>query len=522
MLDSPRQSESGLTALLDSPRQAETSLTTFDSPRQAETDLSRDFDSPRQAETTIFSEDFYATATSPSYTEWVTNFRQEYRVPRPTLQYAGLDLSSLLQDVSFDTPLNGKSTCSFTLSNPATDGVVVFPSPTCPPGSGDYADLIRQHNLTREREFLFSLDFAGQPWTSCPFLPNPPVHTGKQLSWGGDDLTALLEQVPESPLEDILLGDGDSVMAHAAAKQIADAAGIQVRCNYPDYLVGELRRGTMSPLAALDALAKPMQAGRVWENGVLVYSQVDTTAPAMWRFVDRLNIDDFQVTEYPRAFNSFVLARFSPAGGQLAPPEVGNKVGSNSVSFPAVRSVAIDVIRCTQGRLDDFVFKDEAGVPVFGGPGSIPVYSGAAPVVRADFTYYPNISGGTGSFTPSYELIVRGETRKRDDSYTATAESVAHQAVYGINKASALSESTIGDQKGAELCVRAYLAECIRKVYKAALKTKYINPFVRPGHVVEVTDRDCNQSSTRWVVESVKIAWSGAIPSMELELSRGL
>lgn len=520
MLDSPRQARTGVSNLLDSPRQARTSLTTFSSPRQAATGLSRDFFSPRQARTSIFSEDFYAIATSPSYTEWVTNFRNEYVVPRPSLSYAGVDLSGLLLDVSFSVPLNGKSTCSFSLGNPATDGVVSFPSPTCPPGTGDYADMIRQHNLTRDREFSFSLTFAGQPWTSTPYLPTVPTHNGRVLSWGGDDLTALLEQVPDSPLDDILLADGDNVMAHTAAKQIADAAGIQVLCNYPDYLVGELRRGNMSPLAALDALAKPMQAGRYWDGETLVYAQVDTDAPAMWRFVDRLNIEDFQVTEYPRAYNSFVLARFSPAGGQIA-QDSGNRVGANSISFPASRAVAIDVIRCVQGRLDDWVFKDAAGNAMAGGgPGSLPVYSGATPVVSCSFNYYPNI--GATSYTPAYDIVVRGEPRKRDASYTATAESSAHQAVFGVNKAATISEATIGDQAGAELCVAAYLAESVRKVYKGVLKTPYLNPFVRPGQVVEITDRDCNQSSSLWVVESVSLAWSGAKTSMELELSRGL
>lgn len=518
MLLTPRQSETGVANLLLSPRQAETSFTSFLSPRQSETGLSRDLLSTRQAETSLFAEDFYAIATSPSYTEWIAAFRQEYVVPRPSLTYAGLDLSPLLGDVSFDIPLNGKSTCSFTLGNPSTNGVVSFPSPTCPPGTGDYDGLIRQHDGTATRQFVFSLTYAGQPCTSSPYVPNIPSHGGPFLSWGGDDLTSILEQVPDTPLDDILLSDGDYWMAHEAAKRIATAAGIQVICNYPNYLVGELRAAAMSPLAALDALAKPMQAGRCWVNGTLVYAQVDTNAPAMWRFVDRLNIEDFQVSEYPRAYNYFKVARLSPAGGQIASSS-GRTVGRNSVTFPASRSIYVETIRVVGGGLVDWSFFGESGNLLSGGSGAIEAYSGL-PCTRADFTYRPNFT--TVAFDPYYEIVVRGEPRPRDTSYTAEATGSAHQAVYGVNKASAISDPIIADQDGAQKCADAYLAEATRKVYKGALRTPYLNPFVQPGQVIEVTDRDCNQSSTRWVVEKVTLSWSGAKTAMELELSRGL
>lgn len=516
---SPRQALSGISEPLLSPRQSVTSIGTFESPRQALSSITRDLLSPRQSVTSIFSEEFLAIANSPVSSEWVANFRNQMTVPRPTLIYNGLDLSDLLGDVSFSTPLNGKGTCSFDLANPATDGIVTFPSPTCPPGSGDYSGIVRQHNGTASRKLYFSLSYAGQNWTSSPYVPTIPTHDGSRLAWGGEDLTAILERVPESPLDDILLGDGDLVMAHAAAKQHADAAGINVDLRYPDYLIGEMRRGNQSHLAALDSLAKPMQAGRRWENGVLIYEQVNTGAAPMWRFIDRLNIRKFAVSEYPRAFNSFVLARFSPAGGQVG-QKSGNKIGRDGITFDIpVRSVLVDIIKVEQGRLDDWVFFDAAGNPV-ASTGALPIYSGIVPAVRAEFTYYPQI--GQNAFTPAWECVVRGEPRPREASYRSSADDSAHQAVYGVVKASAISEPTLGDQAGADACIAAYLAESTRKVYKATLETPYVNPYILPGHVVQVTDRDTAQSGTLWVVESVGLSWSGGACSMQLELSRGL
>jgi len=515
---SPRQGLTTVQERFQSPRQGLTTITEFVSPRQGLTTIRGNLLSPRQGRTSIWSEDFAATVSSPAYSEWVANLRNLVKVPRPSLSYAGEDLSGLLGDVSFSFPLNGKATCSFELNNPATNGVVVFPSPLVPPGSGDYADIIRQHSGTQERLLQFSLTFAGQPWVSDPFLPSAPSHDGTRLKWGGEDLTPLLEEVPDDPLDDIILDGGDLWMAHAAARQTAEAAGIQIELRYPDYLIGEHRRGTGNYLQHLDALAKPMCAARRWENGVLVYEQIQTSGPPMWRFVERLNIRKWEVAELPRAQNVFTLARFSPAGGQIGQAR-GRETKRNSITFEPSRSVHIDIIACVQGRLDDWVFFDAAGNNIYTG-GASGDYSGVTMAVRADFTYYPNI--GATAYEPYYEVVARGGQRPRDTSYRTEVSDAAHQSVYGVVKGSAINEPTLGDQAGADTCAAAYLAESVRKVYQGKLETPYLNPFIRPGHLVEVTDHWTAQSGSVWVVESVSFGWTGANCSMTLEMTKGL
>lgn len=515
---SPRQGLTTVQERFQSPRQGLTTITEFVSPRQGLTSIRGNLLSPRQGRTSLWSADFAATVSSPAYSEWVSNLRNLVKVPRPSLSYAGLDLSGLLGDVSFTFPLNGKATCSFGLNNPATNGVVVFPSPLVPPGSGDYAGIIRQHKGNRDRLLQFSLTFAGQPWVSDPFLPTTPSHDGSRLKWGGEDLTPLLEDVPDSPLDDIILDGGDLRMAHAAAKETADAAGIQVDLRYPDYLIGEHRRGTGSYLQHLDALAKPMCAARRWENGVLVYEQIQASGPPMWRFVERLNIRKWETGELQRAQNSFTLARFSPAGGQIGQAS-GREIGRRSISFEAARAVHVDVIKAEQGRLDDWVFFDAAGNNIYTA-GASGDYSGATMAVRADFTYYPNI--GAAAYDPYYEVVARGGTKPRDTSYKSETEDTDHQDAFGVVKGPVINEPTLGDQAGADACAEAYLAESVRKVYQGKLETPYLNPFIRPGHLVEVTDHWTAQSGSVWVVEQVSLAWTGANCSMTLEMTKGL
>lgn len=518
-LTSPRQSLTTINGPFISPRQSLTTIQTFVSPRQSLTTIKSVLTSARQSGTQIWGSTMVALTTNPGTSEWVTNARNLISCPLPDVTYSGINLAPILGDLTLTAPLNGKSTADFTLANPSTNGIVTLPSAIAPPGTGTYANKIRQHDGTSTRSFVFTVDFADQTWTSETLMPIPPSYNGRQLKWGAEDYTGILEQPPGSFLDDILRGDGDNVMAHAAMKQTADAIGIPVECRFRDYLIGEYRRGSGSRLSHMDALAKPMQAGRRFENGRLIYETVDTTAPVMWRFVDRLNIRNFEVTEYPRQPNSFVLARFSPAGGQIGEGS-GNTVGRQSVTFTASRFVAVDIMKCVQGRLDDWIFFSEAGA-VLSSVSPTGFYSGAVPAARAEFTYYPNI--GNAAYTPYYDIVVRGEQAQPDGSYRFTADDSAHQAAFGTVVGPVIADPILGDATGAQYSVDAYLAESVRKVYRGTLETPYLNPFIRPGHVVSVADHlTAQSSSTRWIVEQVQLIWKARSWSMQLELSRGL
>ena len=518
MLSSPRQGLTDLVNPLHSPRQGVTGLGSFCSPRQGVTGLTGIIHSPRQGVTSIWSSDFAAITTNPGSADWVSNGRNLVPIPEPSVTYAGHDLSSLLGDLEIKIPLNGKSTANFLLRPPSTNGIVTLPSPLAPPGTGTYANIIRQHDGTASRSFVFSVQFAGQTWRSETMVPGTPAYSGGYLKWSCEDVLGLLETTPETPLDDVIRAAGDLKMAHAAMAEHAAAIGIPVECLFKDYLLGEYRRGTGSRLQQMDALAKPMQAARRVENGRIVYQTVDTTAPPMWRFVDRLNIQSFEVTEYPRAQNSFVLTRFTPAGGKIGDAS-GNTVGRQSVTFTPSLWVTCDVIKAVQGRLDDWVFFSESGAALTT-PEAIGIYSGQIPASRAEFSYIPQI--GAAAYVPAWEVEVRGAQQPRETSYRLTADNTAHQAIYGVVPAPVIKDAIVGDQAGGQASVDAYCAESTRKVWRATLTTPYLNPFVRPGHIVEVADYLTQQDSTRWIVEIVTLSWKGQSWSMTLELSRGL
>jgi len=423
MASSARQARVAVRTSSASARRAIVRLTTPSSARQAKVALSAPTSSARQVSCRLFGSEFAGFTVALESSTWLAERRNIAPQSVLSLGYAGHDFTGYLGDLQITRPLNGKTTARFDLRTPG--GLVVsLPSDFAPPGYGAYAGLIRQHNGSRSREFTLTVKLAGETWRCTPLLPTP-VAFNDRLSWGGEDLTALLEQERDPdddsvPFPDIIRAAGDLVTAHQAAQQAASYFGIRIECRYPDYVIGQLRRGQGTALAWLDALAKPMQAARRWVGETLVYEQVNPYAPVAWRFVDRLNIKTLSIEELPRPKNKFILARFDPVGGPIGEDagQQTNSVGRRSISFQASRFVVVDTLQQLNVKLKDWVFKDASGNPQ--GPSGAPFYSGAVPVSLAEFTSEPRIAGY--QLATAYHVVARGDSLPRTGSYRFTAE----------------------------------------------------------------------------------------------------
>ena len=243
--------------------------------------------------------------------------------PFPTLNYGSFDLSPWVEELRIQRPFHGKSILSFTLSNPPgdTESIVPLQSDICPPGYGDYLNIIRQHNRSSAfSKFELSATVAGEEWHSVAFYPNEPSFDGTLLQWGGEDATGLLE-AEGMALSELHIEAGTSLMARSSVNEIAAAYGVTIDPRYPDYMIGQMSRNGGSAIACLDRHAKPMQAGRRWERiggvDVLVYEQAQTAAPVAFRLVDRKTIHQLNLRELSRPYNSWSLSRFEPAGTVL-------------------------------------------------------------------------------------------------------------------------------------------------------------------------------------------------------------
>ncbi len=518
---SARQSKTPVLGQFLSARQSLTSSGRFLSRRQSLTPVSRTVVSARRSLTPHWPEAFAALTTPGEMTvsTFVAAGWNVWDAPEFSASFCGLDVSQLLGDLSITMPLNGKSSATVTLANPVDDhGVEVEPSDLAPPGYGAYAGLVRQHNGTTLRNFRFGIRSAGTSWSSETYLPGPTGFAKRLKPWTCDDLTATIESDTGNYLDDIVMAAGDRVMAHSAARQVATLAGFPIDLRYPNYLIGEHRRGSGSPLSWLDALARPMQAARRWERGVLIYEQVRTDAPASWDFVEDLNISTLDLDEFPRQPNSFVFVRFTPGGGYIGEGS-GREVGRVRVSFDPSRNVVVDVVKVIQGRFDNWVFFAENGTPLTGSL-SNGIYSGPIPAAYAEATYIPLI--GTAAYEPGWECLARGGPIQREGNYRFTADDPLLQSIYSVVTAGkAIAEPGIGDEAGAATATQAWLAEAKRKVWIAKFATPFLNPWIRPGQIIRVKDRYARQNWTRWVVERVQINKRGPHGSMQLECTRG-
>lgn len=527
-MHSARQSLSTFLVRGHSARQSLSRLSVPSSARQSLSTLASPQPSARQSRSRMFGEQWHGYTVALNPETWQVQGRQVPPQPVLDLRYAGQDLTGVLGDLEISRPLNGKQQMSFDLRPPGAP-IVQLQSDLVPPGYGPWAGLIRQHNGTAQRTFELNVSIAGETWSSTQFLPQPVRWDNGRISWSAEDRTALLEAEldPDAggpPFSDVIRAQGDQRTAHSLVAEASGHLGIPIVCRYPNYLVGVCRRGGGTILSWLDALAKPMCAARRWVGNTLVYEQVRPDAPVSWRFVDRLNIHTLSgPEELPRAKNKFVLARFDQSGGIIgeASETGGGALGRKRISFTPSRSVVIDIHKCLQGRLDHWNF--EAGGRLLNeSPFAAGIYSGPIPADGASFTYIPTMMAGIGQWQPSYDISARGTNLPRSGAYRFVGGDAGLQSIYGVYPESkAIEEPVLGDEAGALLSLQAFVRENARRVWRCSFATPYLNPWIEPGQVIEVTDFETRQIKVRWVVELVVLVWSGRTWSMRLECARG-
>ncbi len=452
----------------------------------------------------VCGEQFLLLTSDVNPATWLNAGTNIHLAATCNLNYAGVDLTNCLQDVEFDLPLQGVSSCTFNLTHQPDEFGMIRPGYLNPPGAGPLENKMIQHAGTRERAFVFSGKWAGEPWQSEEFYP-VPISTSNGIKWGGKDLFDILDCIPAQSLnlEDIVRAAGDSVMAHTAMRQLADAIGIQIECRFPNYLIGELPRASGTARKIADDIAEAMRAlGRI-ENGRIIYEQATLNQPVAWRFRDQCNIRQLECNELPRAANSFLVVRFTPGGGQVGEAR-GNQVGRIQVPIEEpVRSVAIDILEVLQGDLRDWVYFAESGQLLNTDPAG-PIFDNITPISRAEATYYPHISGGLGSYTPSWHVQVRGSIFKREENYRFPADDTEHQGLYGIVLGDDKSKPIYGDAAGAALGVEAALKDSVRRQWQCNLEADHWNPRLKRGQVIEVRDALTGQVGIKWLVERVK------------------
>lgn len=469
--------------------------------------------------------------------------KQVAPAPVLDLRLAGVDLTPHVVSWRYRWPWHGKITWDLQAWHTPSgqDGWTAEPSDFRLPGHGSFAGLLRTHDYTASRALNYRLKVAGMTWQAPGLLPRGPSFDGQILAWGGEDLTALLEREGQS-FPDILLDQGNIVMAHTAMAEMAEQAGVSVSCRFPDFRIRVLRRARGRILDWMDSIGRVYQCGRTWDGSTLIYEPARTSRRPAWRFRDSLTIETWLVEEtWDRCRNRFTVTRFEPVAGIIGEQSASGsgavgRVGDISLSPPS--RTAYPEIR-TNMDLTDWVFFDEADSPISGNVGGI--LASATPAARVRFTSRPitpvsvlppgtsGLQGNTGgAYTPFFDVVFTGSGRgsgaAHSSQYRLTVNDAATQAVYGVAQDfQDLEDPIIPTSAVAQDYADAVLSESVRHVYRALMRTPYLNPFVQPGQVVTVTDYLTGQDGVDWFVEAVTHNLdAGGDWSMELELSRGL
>lgn len=478
----------------------------------------------------MWTESFIGYWVQPSGSTWVADKRFIVPQPIPTVVIAGIDATDLVESLEISTPWNGKASCSFVLNNTYDDATRLADrqSNLCPPGYGTWDGKVRQHDRTEDRTIAISVTQAGETRDFPLFLPSVVgSFSGKQLAWGGEDKTSLLE-TEDQKLPDLIADAGDNTSATKMIKDTGAEYGVTVDCNFSDYKMREMRRQGGTPLQWMDKASKTRQAGRRWRKNRLVYEAARINDAPLWTFVDRLNIRTLDFGELERPKNQFTIVRFESRGAELTdiPPMSGgaNVIKRHDITLtnPA-RAAQLVVLRSSPGGVppESITWYDASDAVI----GSGPVYVGNAPAARVQFNFVPTIFSVGTAYVPYLDISIRGGTTSKatTSNFNYTRSDAATVAAQGLNpEYKSIETEVIYDAPTALASVLAHVQESVRRAWRARFETPYLNPFLEPGQNISITDYKTRMDAVTWFVEKVIYHWQGRKWSMVLECTRGV
>lgn len=407
-----------------------------------------------------------------------------------------VDLSPYVQDFSMQMgwgePLSWNATFQHRVRSLAT-----IPSPLVPPGSGDFAGLILPHKMDQSRFIDLEVQQLGENIEFPRLLAKDPETDGKTLNWGGTDLSPLFEQDGKF-LPDVLLdGGGVRRFAHEAIAEEASLVGVRSRCEFPNFELRELRRGTGTPAGRCGTIAEVYQAARSWQGrDTVVYeaAQFDPDSSAYdWTIVDRQAITDCKIRSNADGIrNSFEIARQEPQSRLLGEQELRSPavVTGRTGNIPLSRPCRSIVIRgeSVGGDLFGATGYNEAGqVSAFSAGQLGPMIALNGPIARVEFNF-KHIP--TPAPIPlGFYVAVYGGSTKNGGEFNFPVSDPDNIAQIGLRKEVQAMEVTLPpDGATAQAMALAVLEERIRRTWEITVTTPILNWKMRPGQRLRVVD----------------------------------
>ncbi len=480
-----------------------------------------------------------------------------------------VDLTSFLNTFNLEMPLGGKYTfdASFhqhsTGVSTDTDGTIPegtsleaylssYPSNLNPffYGTGAFANKILHHRFDVSRQVLISIrvKHLGQTttWNAPPMCPDAPSFDGYLLHWSGGDFTTVFEQEYQT-MPDITPKSTTTYKAWDTIRAIGTQYNfINFTFLFPDFQIRQLTRQLGRPLDWIDKICKPYQAHRRWNGQQLEFVSAgnpETLSPVFYLKDFMITEGSYQIKMNTNWKNKFTISRLEDQGGFYGSQQCtgGHCIGRTlNITFDEPLDVAELMIKITgPAVMQDFVFFDVGGQPMV--PYGFPVHRGGGKAKSVQGTFMPTYNQGTTGFTGpllggtvpysadyGYSVFVKGGTNS-SSAYAATytytmTDTTGSVEKFGIRpEYDNIEDELIPTAAIAENYIKLVMIENLRKIWQLDLSTEFVNPFIKPGECLAVTDYLTGMSNHKWLVEKIHIAMddNGQV-DQKFELTRGL
>lgn len=418
----------------------------------------------------------------------------------------GTDVSKYVTDWAFDETLGQKAKAKLVLVDKDANNLVVRPGRFGPDGG---SNELHPHNLTASTPVIVNLETSGMPSEYPAFLINDVEFDNGAATVHLEDYHALIEQDGVS-LADILAENGDTTTAAEAIQAMAATVSLLAQVDWADYPINELRRAQGSLKRWIDKLGLPYQAYTQFFGSKLYSKKPDYTGGAEFELTDVINLTNLSFRETTAGHkNKFRSTRLQPGASQIRGTARGTQVGRNSQTeitiSPPVRSGVFYQVKAEQGALILPVWFDEGDNVL----GSGYTYTGNTPAAKCVFTYIYTV--GTGEFDPEFQAHVLGSSGQPtgfDTSYNATSNTTsAEQTYYGVREEfSPLEDPAWPTSAIAQLAANNMALENANQRIVSRWGS-WLNPRVRAGTRVGITDWTLRQSNSLWLVRSASHRW---------------
>lgn len=434
----------------------------------------------------------------------------------------GTDVSTYFESLQFSETLGGAAQATLRLVDKDANNLAVRPSRFGPDGG---ANVLHPHAMTAGTPVLVTVTASGVPSEYPAFLIDDvdfPSDGG--VTVGLVDYHTLLEQDGYNG-SDIQAESGTITSAHAAIEEMCDEVDIPVEIGWDDYNINEKRRSQTSRLKVIRDLGKHAQAYTQFFGGTLRFN-APRYSGSDFSLTDAYNLTNLSFRETTAGHkNRFRASRLQPGTNRIVGEARGDTYGRNSQTTceisPPSRVLQAYVAKLELGTLGVWVGFDEADVAV--ATSDTGHFVSAFPIARVEFTFFPADDAFDLSILDAeFHVYFQGAKGQPtfDDEFNATYNASAEQTYYGVRE-----EYTVVDDAAWPTKAIALLAATNMAIENADQRyisswASWLNPRVRAGTRVAITDWQTRQAGSTWLVRSVQHGISHTSVGMTIGCTR--